>query len=54
MRHEDKDASRRQFLKWLSASPMLAVPGMDVRAAEALSAGSKLPDPIIWSMTQLQ
>jgi 4-hydroxymandelate oxidase len=50
----DRFASRRRFLKWLSGSPLLAVPGLAADAAESVTAGSKLPDPIIWSMTQLQ
>src|SRR4030095_8472889 len=46
--------SRRRFRSWLSGSPLLAVPGIDAWAAEGISPGSKLPDPMIWSMTQLQ
>jgi isopentenyl diphosphate isomerase/L-lactate dehydrogenase-like FMN-dependent dehydrogenase len=50
----DTSANRRRFLKWLSGSPLLAVPGIEAWAAEGLTPGSKLPDPIIWSATQLQ
>lgn len=42
----DQAASRRQFLKFLSASPLLAAaPAF----AEAPAAGVKLPDPIMWA-----
>ena len=50
----DRFASRRQFLKWLSGSPLLATPGFAAWAAEAVAPGAKLSDPVIWSMTQLQ
>jgi len=43
----DQAASRRQFLKFLSASPLLA--GSSAFAGEGPSAGVKLPDPIIWA-----
>src|SRR5262245_55288496 len=52
----DTSASRRRFLKWLSGSPLLAVPGVDAWATDGLgiAPGSKLPDPMIWSGTALQ
>jgi len=37
---------RRQFLKWLSASPLMATPGLAPFAAER---APKLPDPMIWA-----
>ena len=42
----DRAASRRQFLKFLSASPLLASPAL---AGEGPAAGIKLSDPIIWA-----
>jgi 4-hydroxymandelate oxidase len=42
----DESTSRRQFLKFLSGSPLLAYPGF---AAWALEAPSRLPDPIMWA-----
>jgi hypothetical protein len=33
----DQSASRRQFLKWLSGSPLLAYPGLAAWAAETPS-----------------
>ncbi|MGZ5113605.1 MAG: alpha-hydroxy acid oxidase [Usitatibacter sp.] len=39
-------SARRQFLKFLSGSPLLAVPGFAAWAAEI---PSKYPDPIIWA-----
>ena len=42
----DQAASRRQFLKFLSASPLLASPAL---AGEGPAAGIKLSDPIIWA-----
>ena len=43
----DQAASRRQFLKFLSASPLLA--GSSALACEGPAAGVKLPDPIMWA-----
>jgi len=43
----DQEASRRQFLKFLSASPLLS--GSSAFAGDGPSAGVKLPDPIIWA-----
>jgi isopentenyl diphosphate isomerase/L-lactate dehydrogenase-like FMN-dependent dehydrogenase len=43
----DQAASRRQFLKYLSASPLLA--GAWPAFAEGPAAGVKLPDPIMWA-----
>ncbi len=43
-------ARRRQFLQWMSASPLLAIPGVTSFAAEnPVYAPNRLPDPIMWS-----
>jgi 4-hydroxymandelate oxidase len=42
----DQAASRREFLKFLSASPLLASPAF---GAEGPAAGVKLSDPIMWA-----
>src|SRR5262252_2673661 len=42
----DRSTSRRQFLKFLSASPLLAHTEFSVLAAEN---PAKLPDPMIWA-----
>jgi len=39
-------ASRRRFLQYLAASPLLSATGMPALANEALS---KWPDPMIWT-----
>jgi 4-hydroxymandelate oxidase len=41
--------SRRQFLKFLYASPLFAAGSFDAFAAEGPAAGVKLPDPIMWA-----
>src|SRR6185369_3614702 len=41
-------ASRRQFLKFLSASPLLAG-SRSALAGDGPAAGVKLPDPILWA-----
>jgi 4-hydroxymandelate oxidase len=43
-----KAESRRQFLKFLSGSPLLAWPGLAGSAADGPLAPNKLPDPIMW------
>src|SRR5687768_8617725 len=61
----DRFENRRQLLKWLAASPLLAVPGLAGLAAlgaEALAEATQapggrpqpLPDPIIWAPANLQ
>ena len=49
--HDEIVARRRQFLKWMSASPLLAAPGVSPFAADgpAVSAPNRLPDPVMWS-----
>ena len=42
----DRATSRRQFLKFLSGSPLFAGSGF---AGEGPAAGVKLPDPIMWA-----
>src|SRR5258708_33889340 len=42
----NRSFARRQFLKFLSGSPLLAVPGFAAWAAEA---PSRYPDPIVWA-----
>jgi 4-hydroxymandelate oxidase len=42
----DPTSARGQFLKFLSASPLLAIPGFAAWAAET---PSRFPDPIIWA-----
>jgi isopentenyl diphosphate isomerase/L-lactate dehydrogenase-like FMN-dependent dehydrogenase len=48
-------AHRRQFLKWLSASPLLGYSGLASLAADIpLVAPSRLSDPITWAPASLQ
>src|SRR6266478_9167354 len=42
----DPTSARRQSLKFLSGSPLLAIPGFAAWAAET---PSRFPDPIIWA-----
>src|SRR6202140_2067909 len=42
----DPTSARRRFLKFLSGSPLLAMPGFAAWAAET---PSRFPDPIIWA-----
>jgi 4-hydroxymandelate oxidase len=48
MRMSAQHASRRRFLRWMSASPLLACPGLTGQAAENVYTTPKLPDPIMW------
>jgi 4-hydroxymandelate oxidase len=55
MSFDDQAAHRRQFLKWLSASPLLGYSGLASLAAEVpLVAPSRLSDPITWAPASLQ
>jgi hypothetical protein len=65
MTPRDRLENRRQLLKWLAASPLLAVPGLAGLAtlgAEALAKAAQspagrpqpLPDPILWAPANLQ
>src|SRR5262245_17691104 len=47
----DQTASRRQFLKFMSASPLLAYGGASALAGEA---PSRLPDPMLWAPQNLE
>jgi len=44
--HDIRATSRRRFLQYCAASPLLAASGF---AARALEAPSKLPDPMMWA-----
>ena len=46
----DQASSRRQFLKFLAASPLLAASDLAVFANET---PSRLPDPMVWSPRNL-
>jgi hypothetical protein len=51
----DRLESRRQLLKWLSTSPLLAFPGIAALAAEDASpAPLALQDPRVWAPPSLQ
>jgi 4-hydroxymandelate oxidase len=51
----DRFENRRQLLKWLAASPLLAVPGLAGIAAQAPAGRPQpLPDPIPWAPANLQ
>src|SRR5438128_8883325 len=45
----DQATSRRRFLQFLAASPLFAYGGFSAFAGEGPTAGTKLPDPIIWA-----
>jgi isopentenyl diphosphate isomerase/L-lactate dehydrogenase-like FMN-dependent dehydrogenase len=45
----DQAANRRKFLQYLAASPLLAAGGLEAFAGEALTPGTKLPDPLMWA-----
>lgn len=50
----DQETNRRLWLKWLSASPLLTLPGVEqALAQDAASAASfsKRPDPMLWPAT---
>jgi 4-hydroxymandelate oxidase len=47
--------SRRQLLKWLAASPLLASPGLAALAAQVPAvAPPRRPDPMVWAPADLQ
>jgi isopentenyl diphosphate isomerase/L-lactate dehydrogenase-like FMN-dependent dehydrogenase len=65
MTPRDRLENRRQLLKWLAASPLLAVPGLaglNALGAEAVAKAAQapagrpqpLPDPMIWAPANLQ
>src|SRR5215470_9832423 len=45
----EQAASRRKFLQFLAASPLLAGGGLSAHAEDAIPPGIKLPDPLIWA-----
>jgi 4-hydroxymandelate oxidase len=45
----DQITSRRRFLHFLAASPLFAYGSFSAFAAEGPTAGTKLPDPIMWA-----
>src|SRR5438874_8799826 len=45
----DQATSRRRFLQFLAASPLFAYEGFSAFAGEGPTAGTKLPDPIMWA-----
>ena len=45
----DQATSRRRFLQFLAASPLFAYGGLSAFAGEGPTAGTKLPDPIMWA-----
>jgi 4-hydroxymandelate oxidase len=45
----DQATSRRRFLQFMAASPLFAYGGFSAFAGEGPTAGTKLPDPIIWA-----
>ena len=55
MNSSDRLASRRQLLKWLAGSPLLAFPGLAGLSAQVPPAApQKRPDPMIWAPADLQ
>jgi len=55
MDSRDRLESRRQLLKWLSASPLLAFPGLAALAADGASPAPLTPqDPRVWAPPSLQ
>ena len=48
----DRAASRRKFLQYLAASPLLGAAGASAFAADPSATGAKLPDPMIWAPLQ--
>jgi 4-hydroxymandelate oxidase len=54
MNSRDRRGSRRQLLKWLAGSPLLAVPGLAAFAAQTPPGRPQaLPDPMIWAPADL-
>jgi 4-hydroxymandelate oxidase len=45
----DQITSRRRFLQFMAASPLFAYGGFSAVAGEGPTAGTKLPDPIMWA-----
>ncbi len=51
---DDINRNRRQLLKFLAGSPLLATPGFAAWAADGLVATPKIPDPVMWGSLGLQ
>ena len=45
----DQATSRRRFVQFMAASPLFAYGGFSAFAGEGPTAGTKLPDPIMWA-----
>jgi 4-hydroxymandelate oxidase len=45
----DQATSRRKFLQFMATSPLFAYGGFNAFAGEGPTAGTKLPDPIMWA-----
>ena len=55
MDSSERLASRRQLLKWLAASPLLAVPGLGAMSAQApIIPSPQRPDPTPWAPYDFQ
>jgi isopentenyl diphosphate isomerase/L-lactate dehydrogenase-like FMN-dependent dehydrogenase len=55
MTSRNTSESRRQLLKWLAASPLLASPGLAALAAQVPAvAPPRRPDPMVWAPADLQ
>lgn len=50
----DQVRSRRRFLQFMAASPLFAYGGLSAFAGEGPTAGTKLPDPIMWAPLRTQ
>src|SRR5713226_390736 len=50
----DQATSRRRFLQFLAASPLFAYGGFSAFAGEGPTAGTKLPDPIMWAPFRME
>ena len=50
-----RSTSRRQLLRWLAGSPLLALPGLAALAAQVPAARpQQRPDPMLWAPDDLQ
>jgi 4-hydroxymandelate oxidase len=54
MNSSDRFASRRELLKWLAGSPLLAFPGLAALAAQSPAVPQRRPDPMLWTPADLQ
>src|SRR5256885_1798824 len=50
----ERAVSRRQLVKYLSASPLLASSGLAALAGEGPAAGTRLSDPIMWAPLKVE